>query len=560
MKSSSKTYLRAAAFVGVLVLVGGLITALFDEARAVSIEFTSAPTNVSGSGTFTLEIRVPGGERVPIQRIEAIVEAQRPGQTDKLGSTVFGKASCVMSSVTNHECPANDAFTSVTNSGVINNIKFVGAFTAGGVSLANDATGYIASCAGTCSWTNTGYGYDTVVRLNGFGYGYGYKNNDLTGDSTTSGQGYGYGSNQLTLRFQVTIVVGNPGTHWLTVLAHTGSSTIATLSSPSAAFTAGGGGGGGGGGGPGDGGNVINVDATPITPPPGAEAAYTATGITGTAGDTLIIDVGDPNVPTLTIVLDGDLSNAAITIVRWAADSPPPGVDAIPGGAEGVFFLEITISAGGGVVRTMTIAVSIDADDLSDPDKAVLLFWDEDAGEWTAEGPIELTCSAGTCTGEVTVDHASIFAVAVDTQAPTIELTLPTGTIRTTTTIEAEADDNLGVVDKVDFFVDGRRAFTDDSAPFRFSFDPSTVEDGEHEIKATAYDFVGNTGSDSGTVETRSEGGPGEGPGEKKRGGLPTWAIVLIIVVLAVLVVAGIMASRKKKMGGGGAPPMGGTP
>jgi hypothetical protein len=48
----SRVHLRAFAFAAVLIVVSGLLIGLFQEARAVSIQFSTAPASVGSSSVF----------------------------------------------------------------------------------------------------------------------------------------------------------------------------------------------------------------------------------------------------------------------------------------------------------------------------------------------------------------------------------------------------------------------------------------------------------------------------------------------------------------------------
>lgn len=61
-----------------------------------------------------------------------------------------------------------------------------------------------------------------------------------------------------------------------------------------------------------------------------------------------------------------------------------------------------------------------------------------------------------------------------------------------TVPVEAEAADNVGVA-KVDFFVDGQLKFTDTAAPYHYQWNTASVPNGDHRLKAKAYDAAGNS-------------------------------------------------------------------
>lgn len=76
----------------------------------------------------------------------------------------------------------------------------------------------------------------------------------------------------------------------------------------------------------------------------------------------------------------------------------------------------------------------------------------------------------------------------VDTTPPTIFITLAS------TTATANASDNVGVT-KVEFYIDGDLEATLLSTPYVFTFDPTHLTDGTHNLNAKAYDAAGNIGT-----------------------------------------------------------------
>lgn len=120
------------------------------------------------------------------------------------------------------------------------------------------------------------------------------------------------------------------------------------------------------------------------------------------------------------------------------------------------------------------------------------------------------TVSNGTHTLTVTAKDAagntssiSIQVTASNTSAgdiisPSISITAPaTGSsVSGTVDIAANASDNVGV-NSVIYSVDGTQIGSDNSAPYSFSWNSSTVANGIHTITAKATDAAGNVGSSS---------------------------------------------------------------
>jgi hypothetical protein len=82
--------------------------------------------------------------------------------------------------------------------------------------------------------------------------------------------------------------------------------------------------------------------------------------------------------------------------------------------------------------------------------------------------------------------------VTPDTTAPevTIEGLTNDASVSGTVAVSLDADENE--LDKVEIYVDGTLATTLTGAPFEYTWDSNTVEDGTHTIKVVAYDKSGN--------------------------------------------------------------------
>jgi hypothetical protein len=86
---------------------------------------------------------------------------------------------------------------------------------------------------------------------------------------------------------------------------------------------------------------------------------------------------------------------------------------------------------------------------------------------------------------------------AVDTQAPTVEVTFPNSNtaVSQLVIITIEAQDNEEVV-RVELYIDGILRFTDEDAPWEYSWETIGYANGsKHSIMAKAYDQAGNSGS-----------------------------------------------------------------
>ncbi|HLF06778.1 MAG TPA: Ig-like domain-containing protein, partial [Thermoplasmata archaeon] len=94
-----------------------------------------------------------------------------------------------------------------------------------------------------------------------------------------------------------------------------------------------------------------------------------------------------------------------------------------------------------------------------------------------------------------------------DTVAPTVQITAPAdgATVGATVNVDATASDDLAVTN-VEFRLDGTKTSLDSSPPYRWTWDTTTVPDGNHQISALAYDAAGNSKTHSITVTVSNQG------------------------------------------------------
>lgn len=570
-----KVHIRATVFAGVLIIVSSLMIGLFHQARAVSVLFVDPQTSFAGDSTFTVDVIIPGNQRIPIEFVEAVLEKQASSKVGTSGlagkgqSFVAERVRCPMVAAIDYNCPDDAALVVLDgSSGLVTRIKFIGAFAGSASDINKILDGYGYYQQGLLSGTRTGYGYDSVSAAylsQGFGYGYGYETGDASSFDIGVGLGYGYGADQLVLRFTITVsgTAMDTGVRYLTFQLITGSGVIGVLSSPFTEFTVTGGGGATGGGGvetpTGTGsGETQTITASPTTIPQGATAAYLATISTAKAGNTVIINTGDPIFTKITLKIALDISNVQVTIVRWPSTTPPTGTGNVPQGVAVAYFLEIKLSGASGTVSTAIIAISLPEVDVPDSAKGALLHFKN--GAWFPEKRVTLALAQGRYTGEVESPCCSAFAMGFDTQAPTVSYTGPTGTLTGTVKLTATATDNLKVA-LVEFFVDGTKKGDDASEPYEFSLDSATLANGAHTIRVLAHDFVENTkdATESVTVQNESPSptvttkttAAGPGPAAK----IPAWVWVLIALVVIGIIIAAVVTSKKKGPPGGKPPP-----
>ncbi|PKD41689.1 peptidase S8 [Methylomonas sp. Kb3] len=92
----------------------------------------------------------------------------------------------------------------------------------------------------------------------------------------------------------------------------------------------------------------------------------------------------------------------------------------------------------------------------------------------------------------------ALNTVARDTLAPTAAISSPTAgaVVSGLTSVAVNANDNVAV-SQVSFYAGGKLVGTDGTAPYTFSWDSTTVANGNINLMAVATDFSGNQGSSS---------------------------------------------------------------
>ena len=94
--------------------------------------------------------------------------------------------------------------------------------------------------------------------------------------------------------------------------------------------------------------------------------------------------------------------------------------------------------------------------------------------------------------------------VVTDTQAPTINITSPTGgRVSGVVPVDVSYSDNVGVT-RTEFYVNGQLVATDSLAPFAFAWDTTGKVDGSYTLSVQAYDAAGNRGTSPSVAVTLS--------------------------------------------------------
>jgi fibronectin type 3 domain-containing protein len=92
-----------------------------------------------------------------------------------------------------------------------------------------------------------------------------------------------------------------------------------------------------------------------------------------------------------------------------------------------------------------------------------------------------------------------------DTTPPTVAFAAPSdgASVSGILTASANATDDTGV-SKVDFYLDQNFKISDTGAPYNYSFDSKTLNNGAHTLTAKAYDAAGNIGTKTITVQVNN--------------------------------------------------------
>lgn len=396
--------------VAVMILTGGMVAGLFQQANAITITSEGVPTEAILANddpfTITFTIDIPEGHHIPVENVQAVLETTNGAE--KVSPGIVASVTC---DTPIQGCPS-------TSSDALTSIEFTGE---AGTEVGENGYGYAS-----IDFENTGYGYFE-------GHGYGYAHASFEG--STSGYGYGYGYNQSAdLTFQVTVDPSEleTGHHWLTFVLDTGigltgfeeihapAEHFLVVSPPSTTP-------GGSGGGPSVG-SPVDVDPS----------------------ETLTFDGFQlPDlVNELTVTLDDECQGCEVNID--ATTTPPAGAPPTPGVNAMVWF-DIDVRRDGtsisDIVRDGTLSFDIPEGNLGDVDPdSVFLFrsadgWEPLRTEFVGE-------SSGVYTFEAALPGFSTFAAASSDEAPElVDATPPGGSTigPQAPVVEITLDDDAGI-------------------------------------------------------------------------------------------------------------------
>jgi hypothetical protein len=121
-----------------------------------------------------------------------------------------------------------------------------------------------------------------------------------------------------------------------------------------------------------------------------------------------------------------------------------------------------------------------------------------------ANGSVQLSATAYDAAGNAGVSAPVTVTVSnaapADTTAPTVSIASPTGgTVSGTITVSVNATDNVGVT-RVDLLRNSVLVGSSNVAPYRFSWNTTSVANGSSTLTARAYDAAGNNRISSGVI------------------------------------------------------------
>lgn len=205
----------------------------------------------------------------------------------------------------------------------------------------------------------------------------------------------------------------------------------------------------------------------------------------------------------------------ADTITNYFSFQPQTEAAKGGGGGRDRTTPQVTItSPGSGTVVTGTVGVNVSATDNVGITSVVLTADGNVVGtisvapfsfSWNtsglSSGTHTLTATATDAAGNTKTHSIQVgynTTSGADITPPLVSITSPVNgsSVTSTISVAVSASDNVGVT-AVNFKVDGASVATDNSSPYNFSWNTSTVSAGIHTLSATATDGAGNSNTSS---------------------------------------------------------------
>jgi chitodextrinase len=189
-----------------------------------------------------------------------------------------------------------------------------------------------------------------------------------------------------------------------------------------------------------------------------------------TSSSVVNITVADATAPTISAVASGSLTQTSATVTWTTNEASDSQVEYGPTTAYGTSSTLATAK-----VTSHSVGLS----------------------GLTASTTYHYQVKSKDAAGNLATSADATFTTAAptgDTTKPTVSLTAPANgaTVSATTAVTATASDNVGVAG-VQFKLDGTNLGAEDTAaPYSFSWDTTTVNNGSHTMTAVARDAAGN--------------------------------------------------------------------
>jgi chitodextrinase len=193
-----------------------------------------------------------------------------------------------------------------------------------------------------------------------------------------------------------------------------------------------------------------------------AVSAYDTAGLE--SGFSNVVTLAEQILPTVSIISPADLDSVGGTV--------PITVDA----ADNVGVARVEFFVNGVLNGAETEAPYVH-------------LWDTHA----VPGTYTLMVKAYDEAGNVSLPSTRTVTVVNDNIAPAVSLTSPTANsvYKGTVTISSSASDNVGVTN-VEYYANGQFLYASNLSPYSFSWDTTSIADGDYSIVAKAYDRAGN--------------------------------------------------------------------
>lgn len=231
----------------------------------------------------------------------------------------------------------------------------------------------------------------------------------------------------------------------------------------------------------------------------GAMVAYNYTPAPGYSGLAVTLD-GNAALDSGAVKMDKDhilAASSSLNVVTMVTDRK---IVEIPEGKSIAFNVKLSAQPQSNV--NVTVSRAGGDQDIQVVNGGVLF----NTSNWATYQPVILQAGEdedvvdGEATIRLSADGAPnvyITAQEKDNDHPTVSIVEPgdRDTVKGEVTITAEASTAEKIINRVEFYIDGKKEAIDIAAPYSYTWDTAAVSDGQHKIKAIAYDSGNYTGN-----------------------------------------------------------------